>query len=419
VKYLIFIICLALPAYLVRFGIFGIPTTLLEILIYVAFVIGLLNLKNRQKFPINYLWPIFLMFLAGLISIGIAPDKMTALGQFKALFIDPILVFWLVVSYLKKEDFIWIFFGIAGSSLIVSIYSIVQKILGQVTIDNRVIGIFGYSPNYPALFLAPIAVMLTIYGWELARGSRLAAHGNSEPLLFKPLAVRRWLLANFKLLAVGCVLLANLFAVYFSGSRGALLAVGCGLVFYLIVRFWPWIKTKMWVRISLLLVIIITIISAYSIFKPNLSLDPAVGGRVTSSNNIRYEIWKTSFELGSQNPVFGLGLGNFQQSFSNLTQDRVNYPEYISPFALTPHNLFLMFWLSTGILGLIAFIWLLVIFFQNGFKNISSPLLMLLLSGMVVIIAQGIVDTPYFKNDLSLLFWLILASMLLLKDKDK
>lgn len=399
-KYLIFIICLALPAYLIRFGIFGIPTTLLEILIYVVFVIGLFNLKNRQKISIKYIWPIILMLLAGLVSVYITPDKMVALGQFKALFIDPILVFWLTASYLKKEDFVWIFGGITGSSLVVSIYSIIQKILGQVTVDNRVVGIFGYSPNYTALFLAPIAGMLMAYGLQLTA---------------KKNKTKTDLLVIF---AFSFSLLANLFAIYFSGSRGALLAVGCSLVFYFVVRFWSWINTKMWVKISLFLVITIAIISAIIVFKPNFSLDPAVGGRVTTSNNIRYEIWRTSFELGGKSPIFGLGLGNFQQSFSNLTQNRVNFPEYISPWALTPHNIFLMFWLSTGILGLIAFVWLLIIIFKNGFKNISNPISLLLLSGVVVIIAQGIVDTPYFKNDLSLLFWLIFAYMLLLNKEN-
>lgn len=400
-KYLIGLIALMLPAYLVRFSIFGIPTTLLEILIYLVVVIGLFNLKNRKKISMNYIWPIILMLLAGLLSIWVSPDKMVALGQFKALFVDPILVFWLIVSYLKKDDFVWVFTGLIGSSLIVSIYSIVQKILGQVTIDNRVVGIFGYSPNYPALFLAPIVIMLVAYGLQLVAQKNKS--GKDKFLLF----------------ALSFSLLFNLLTVYFSGSRGALLAIVCGVVFYLIVRFWPWIKTKIWVKISLFSIIIFAVISAIIVFKPNFSLDPAVGGRITTSNNIRYEIWRTSFELGGNSPVLGLGLGNFQQSFSNLTQDRINYPEYISPWALTPHNLFLMFWLSTGILGLIAFIWFLVTFFKNGFKNASSPTSLLLLSGMVVIIAQGLVDTPYFKNDLSLLFWLIFASMLLLNKENR
>ena len=39
--YLIFLILLLLPTYLIRFSVFGIPTTFLEILIYLVFVYGL------------------------------------------------------------------------------------------------------------------------------------------------------------------------------------------------------------------------------------------------------------------------------------------------------------------------------------------------------------------------------------------
>jgi hypothetical protein len=86
-KYLIFLVCLALPAYLVRFSFLGIPTTLLEIIIYMVFIVGLFKLKKRAKLNEAYFWPIILFLLAGLISVGVSPDKMAALGQFKALFI--------------------------------------------------------------------------------------------------------------------------------------------------------------------------------------------------------------------------------------------------------------------------------------------------------------------------------------------
>jgi len=399
-KYLLCIICLALPAYLIRFSIFGIPTTLLELLIYAVFLIGLINWKNRQKISAIHIWPAILMLLAGLISVYIAPDKTVALGQFKALFIDSIMVFWLVISYLKKEDFAWVFTGLVGSSLIVAGYSIFQKIVGQVTVDNRVIGIFGYTPNYPALFLAPLAIMFMVHSVEL---------------IIEKVSTTNKLLKIYTGFFVGIL---GLFAIYFSGSRGAMLAVLGGFVFYLIVRFWPVIQARLWLKIIIGLIIIISMVSAWFVFKPNFLLNPAAGGRVTSSNNIRAEIWMTSFELGKMHPVLGLGLGNYQAAFSELTKNRVNFPEYISPFALSSHNIFLMFWLTTGLFGLISFVWLLVLFFQIGLRNINSPIRLVLMSAAVVIILQGLVDTPYFKNDLSLLFWLIIGYMLLLEEQE-
>lgn len=42
---------------------------------------------------------------------------------------------------------------------------------------------------------------------------------------------------------------------------------------------------------------------------------------------------------------------------------------------------------------------------MNKYLNIG------LISAMIVIIVHGLVDVPYFKNDLAVMFWLFLAMM--------
>ncbi len=392
-KYLIALIALALPAYLIRFSVFGIPTTVLEILIYIVFIVGLVNSapkgKKAAKIPRVWWWPVGLLLAAAIISVIVSPDKRTALGEFKAFFIDPILVFWLAASYLKRDDINWLIGGLTGSSLIVSAHAIYQKIVGQVTADGRVVGIFGYSPNYLALFLAPIAVLLTAYCLQFAAQKKY-----------------RWFVVSCLPLAV------SLIALYLSGSRGGLLALGGGIVFYLIVKFWPKIKLKLWLKIGLGIIIAASIITAGWIFRPDFSLRGDVPSRVISSNNVRFQIWQASVELGTKHPVLGVGLGNFQNAFADLTIKRINFDNYIIPWALSPHNLFLMFWLTTGALGLIASIWLIAYSIWRGLKNLN-PQSIIFLAGLSVIILQGLVDTPYFKNDLSVLFWLIIAGIII------
>ncbi len=395
-SYLIFLICLSLPAYLIRFSLFGIPTTLLEIIIYISFIIGLFNFKKAQRINFKIWLPIMLLLLAATISTLVSPDKLVALGQLKAYFVDPILVVWLVLSFLKKEDFIWILSGLAGSSLIVSGFSLYQKIIGQVTDDERVVGIFGYSPNYVALFLGPIIGMVLAHNLEL---------------MTKNIAVKD---KNLKIVLGWLVVVIDFIAIYLSVSRGAFLALLAGLIFYLIIHFWNKIKQNFCLKISLLVIIVIAIIAAWLVFRPNFLLSPEAGSRVTSSNNIRWQIWQTSIELIGNHPILGIGLGNYQNAFDLLTHNRVNFSAYITPLALSSHNIFLMFWLSTGLLGLIAFIWLLIIFFQKAFQNLDKPIAVVLVTAMAILIFQGFVDTPYFKNDLSLLFWLLFAFMLIL-----
>src|SRR3990172_8981196 len=105
-SYLISLIFLLLPAYLIRFSILGIPTTLLEVLIYLVFLYGLWRAKKEgfRKIPAKIYLPAGLLIIALIISALISPDKRTALGEFKGFFIDPLLVFWLIYQFIRKED---------------------------------------------------------------------------------------------------------------------------------------------------------------------------------------------------------------------------------------------------------------------------------------------------------------------------
>ena len=398
-KYLIALIFVLLPAYLIRFNILGIPTTLLEIYIYLIFLIGFTRLGYSQwrRLPDCFWLPSLLLVVAAAIGVVISPDKLVALGQFKAFFIDPLLVLFLVISYFKRED-LWLFIsGLGLSSLFVSAHGIYQKIIDQVASDGRIVGIFGYNPNYLAFYLTPITAIIS-----------------------------NWLLSNFKkywqekkywVLVISILILTtNLTAIILSESRGGVLALAGGLAISALF-YYRAVFRSLWAKIILILVAVLVLLSLVWFFKPNFSLSPENGGRITSSNNIRYEIWKTSVELIGKYPVFGLGLCNFQPTFTEFTKDRVNFPEYISPLALSPHNLFLAFYLNTGLLGLISFLLLLICFFKKIFKQkINSKII--ILSGILVILIHGLVDTPYFKNDLSILFWGLVAFMIILNKED-
>lgn len=382
--YLISTILLLLPTYLIRFSIFSIPTTLLEIVIYLVFIYGLYRaIKDGfRRLPLFFWLPIGLLIVSLIISVVVAPDKRIASGEFKGFFVDPILVGWLVFQFIKKEDLPKLFWSLIFSGTFVAIHTIILKILGQVTADGRVIGIFGYSPNYISLYLAPIATLIIAYG-------------------LSPMGKKKYLLSGL------CAMLfaINIVALYFSGSRGGFLAVVAGIGVYFIVLLWGWIRKRISGQIIVAILIIFAIYTAWTFFQPDFSVSPESGGRVATSNNLRWEIWKTSLELGKNHPLLGVGLGNFQNAFGNLTANRPNYPEYITPQALTSHNIFIMFWLSTGILGLIAFAWLLVVFAKNALKKISDDSTKIILAVMATIVFYGLIESSIWKNDLSVIFW--------------
>lgn len=387
--YLISLILLLLPSYLIRFSIFGIPTTLLEVLIYLVFFYGLYRARKIgfRNIPAKIYLPIGLLIVALIIATIISPDKRTALGEFKGFFIDPILVFWLIYQFIKKEDLPKIFWALILAGLFVAAHTIVQKILGHITEDGRVIGIFGFSPNYLALFLAPVAVL-------------------TASLLFTDYRLPSLKNKYLHFAVVGSLLAVSLVAIYFSGSRGGFLAIAAGLGVFLIAQYWSWIQKRLSAKIIVVILIVVASYTGWTFLRPDFSAE-TIGGRTVTSNNIRWEIWRTSLELGSKHPILGVGLGNFQNAFDELTRNRVNFPEYITPMALTPHNLFLMFWLSTGILGLVAFLWLLVSFYRQVLRNFKEEFSPIVFAVMFSIVIYGLIEASIWKNDLSIIFWAI------------
>jgi len=281
---------------------------------------------------------------------------------------------------------------------------IMQKISGQTTPDNRVLGIFVYdvsaSPNFLALYLAPLVVLT--FGYEIIDLKNSLKKNNYF----------------WRVIFYNVAFISMFLALYFSASRAGIGAALIGIVTFLIIKNWLWIKERKIIVILLYCSIVLLFFLGWQMIKPNWQLSSEEGGRITSSNNIRWEIWTTTVRdiiPTGGHWLAGVGLGNYQNYFTMLTKDRVNYPEWISPWALTPHNLFLNIWVNLGLLGLVAFVWILVLFFQNTTKLPQSGLNYLLISVMIAIIVQGSLDSPLWKNDLFLLFWIFLGLIYLNK----
>jgi O-antigen ligase len=82
---------------------------------------------------------------------------------------------------------------------------------------------------------------------------------------------------------------------------------------------------------------------------------------------------------------------------------------------IDPHNIVLNFWSETGLLGLAAFTWILVMAFVVSWRGGRRPdegwrpLHLGVFLAMVAVVVHGLVDVPYFKNDLALEFWALLG----------
>lgn len=381
------------PTYLVRFSLFGLPTTLLEILIYCSAIALLIcqpiatTGQRLGRFGRRYGWPIALFILGALMATAISPDKRTALGLLKGYILDPILFSLVLVSILNTKERIY---QAISAFLLSGILVAISAFLTQPNAEGRALGLYlldvSPSPNYLALYLSPIA--------SLAIGFYLTL---KDKML-------RWLSGITYILSMAALLAAD--------SRGGLLAAGTAtglaIIYSLSRRLASAGRTVVY-RIVTVVFILALLVFGWQQAKPDFS--PTASARATTSNNLRYEIWRTTvIDILPKKAVAGVGLGNYQQYFTDLTADRPNFQSYIAPWARTPHNFFLTIWTNLGLLGLIGMIWLLCLVaadIRRSQVNLDiSYALGLSLVGWLV---HGLVDATYWKNDLSLFFWILIA----------
>lgn len=366
-----------LPLYLIRTSIGPIPTTLLELLFLALFIVAIL----KKKFEIGNLKleiPAILFLFAATIGIFVSSDTRAALGVFKAYFVEPILFFLLISQNLKdKESLRLMLRALLLSALVISIWAIVQKFTGwgiphPWLEERRVVGPYPY-PNAVGLFLAPLFIFF-IY-------------------------MRQFMYDACKK-AVFVILPLMLTAIILAKTESGLVAITVVLGAIQIRAQKD--KTK---RIA---AFVIAFVLAFVLASQPAPLKPVTDKLLLKdwSGIVRRVTWNETIQMLKDRPIFGAGLAGYQQTLAPYHTSKIE-------IFLYPHNIILNFWSEIGLLGLLAFGWLVTAFLIKVKKMIKDERLkpFALASGgaVAVMLIHGLVDVPYFKNDLSMLFWLMLA----------
>jgi O-antigen ligase len=123
----------------------------------------------------------------------------------------------------------------------------------------------------------------------------------------------------------------------------------------------------------------------------------------------RIELWKDTLLMLREHIVLGAGLSGFAERIAPFWNP--THPERF----IDPHNILLNFWVETGLLGVFAFAWILVSGFRvtwrgwHGAEGAWRPIEFGVFLALIAIVVHGLVDVPYFKNDLSLEFWALVG----------
>jgi O-antigen ligase len=362
----------ALPLYVVRWHYGPLPTTLLETLILITLATYVVARWREGGIPrpirTPYDIPIVLLVVAASIAVVLPPDHRAALGLYRAFFIEPVLIFYVAVDVLRGERYLRravVSFAVGSSLLaVLNLVAVAQALLHHTfhvgAAPNAVYG----DANYVAMYLEPpVAFALAV-------------------LLFDRTARWRWLGAAW-LAITGLALLLTL-------SKGAYLAlIVLGVIVILRLRRW-----------------MLPLLVGLAVVAVLISRVPLVTQRIATSENSlvgRFQIYGATLRSMQDHWLFGWGIGGWDYIY------RRKAPQ---PY---PHDIWLTFWVELGLLGVIAFA---IIFFGllwRGWRGLPQTeafyrvALWGVLGALVLWGVHGLADTPYWKNDMALEFWVMAA----------
>lgn len=393
-RFLPFALTLLLPAYQIRLQVGALPTTLLEIGI-LASIAGLLlyqrtllftNEANDDQQSAKKTFSILALVLLAIATLQLffSPDIRTALGLWRAYILEPVALFIvfqrLILTPGDRRRILGALLMFTGLLAAVELWQYAGFLPSPEPwfseMPRRVTGFFAF-PNAVGLFLSPIIALFL-------------------GLLLYPAAAEIFDRKQRRVLWAGVA--AGIIAILLANVRGALLGIGAA---YLLSLFF--VKNK---RIHL--GVIASVIALLLIIPSTRHTAYRIATLRDTSSDVRVALWQGSLNLLTARPLTGSGIGGFPVFYPEYKLDKhVEILQY-------PHNIFLNFWSELGILGLLwvvaFFIKLFSLFFsKKSPATTSPPFLLPLLLSFFALLVYGLVDVPYFKNDLAVLWWLLLA----------
>jgi len=383
----VFLTAAALPAYVLRGHLLGrLPFTGLEVVLgltVVAFIVesALQRRMPRLDTPFSVIMGVLL--LATVIGIAASPDHRAALGIAKAYIVEPMVLFFVAVNVLRSSwDWERVVYGLYVGGLVVAVSQVVA--LAE-AVSSRSVNLNVAPPtptwlwsnnNFGGIFLDPLvglALGLALFGGVRYRQVHWAA---------------------LVLLGLGDVLTL---------SRGSWLAL---LVLALVAAA---LHPRRRLLLSLCLVALVVAVVL-----------PPIRHRITNELNTsnpanslvtRDRLWHATIDLIESHPFTGSGLAGYQTAIGPY---RAQVHDPSTQTHVYPDQLELDFWVELGVLGFVA----LLAFFAELLRYLAPavragprehPWAVALTLAWVAIIVHGLLDSPYWKNDLAGEWWLLAA----------
>lgn len=320
-------------------------------------------------------------------SFWSTPDRLTGLFAMWHFFI-----YFLMLYSLRKElnwqKYFKVLFGV---SLVVALFVLVQKVAPGIFLSGEASRPGSFIGN-PAL-LAGYLIFNIFIGFWLASGS---------------VGKARWFYA------VGAAY--EVFAIFLGSTRGAMIGLAVGAIAFLIYKTYESYKSYGSYK-NAYAIILASIIIFSGLFFATRSADVwqsipgldrlAVISKNDSAISDRFITWGIAIKSFKTHPLLGNGFENFKYDFDSNYNPQLFRSGLSETFWDRPHNVFLEYLTNSGLLGLVAYLAVLISAFYVVLKKTSKEFRPF---GIGLIVAYIVQNTVVFDSfGTYLMFFALLA----------
>ena len=352
-------------------------------LLFAAYKMGTLKAKIEAYKP--YYKVILLMWLCFLPTVIFAPDLKTSIKTFIEMWIYRLMPFFMVTLFLQNKKYlakIAVAFIIATS--LDSLVALAQVLLGM---TSRGWGFGGHMLNLASLLCIMIPMLLII-------------------IMDDSFSIKAKNIAKAAILC--CVL-----GLIAGKSRGAWLTLTIVLP---LISFRYIVKSKKNLIIALAIVLIIvgSIASSQEYRQRAMSIS-----NITTdiSNADRIRVWESAFYMIKDNPIAGVGLGEFRKVYNSGYRTKETVQDMVHS-----HNNIIQIWAETGTIGIFGFLYMSLYVLIANFREwcvSKSPYSLMIWGSWFGFMIFGMFDLIIDHAAITKVWWFVLAMLLYLKNCKK
>jgi O-antigen ligase len=346
------------------------PPGLALMLTWLAALVVAAQGRLKLRWPrTGYDGPLALWLLAALLSLLVTEYLLLSARELRAVILEPVAFFWLISTL--RGSVRYALFGLLLSATLTGAIASAQVLFGSGgTFAEGVLRAQTWypSPNHLALMLGR--------AWPYLVAAALAWRS----VCWIPAAI------------VGAGIVLTFSTGGWLGTAVATLVVLAALG-----------HRRIAISVAALAVVAFAVSSGLAI----AGLLPERLNPLRQTGGFRIDLWLSSLQMVRDHPLLGVGMDNFAYLYRQIY---IREGAAAEPNLSHPHNWALNVWLELGLLGLVAFGWLVVRFVRNALRWTGPRWIAAgALGCMADMLVHGALDNSYFLVDLAFVFWITLG----------